>query len=161
MHRLTTLCLLGWQWKMKLLLLMLTPLRFLRLPTKVKPTKICDNPFIFRGSAERSNIVCILQAKLLICRCLLISSGYTATWRANKRIGQAWRRRLAIVCDHMFLLCDCGPYVSIVWPSVSIVWVKSICYESYHLLQNHLLVGASLSAVCFYCVGQKHLFLLW
>src|SRR6218665_2972578 len=48
---------------------MLTPPRFVRLPTKVKPKKICDNPFIFRGSAERSNIVCILQAKLLICQC--------------------------------------------------------------------------------------------
>src|SRR6218665_2477100 len=54
---------------MKLLVLMLTPPRFVRLPTKVKPKKICDNPFIFRGSAERSNIVCILQAKLLICQC--------------------------------------------------------------------------------------------
>src|SRR6218665_2434172 len=60
----------------------------------------------------------------------------------------------------MFLLCGCRPYVSIVWPSVFIVWVKSICYESYHLLQNHLLVGASLSAICFYCVGQNRLFLL-
>src|SRR6218665_2059598 len=61
-----------------------------------------------------------------------------------------------LLCGHMFLLCGCGPYVSIMWgsaicfyyvalghmfllvgcgrgarPYVSIVWLWTICYESY------------------------------
>src|SRR6218665_2467047 len=56
------------------------------------------------------------------------SSGITDSTRANKRIGQAWRRP---VC-HMFLLCGCGPYVSIGW-----LW-----------------------PICFYCVAVDHMFLL-
>ena len=95
------------------------------------------------------------------------SSGYTDSTRANKRIGQAWQKAAAwLLCDHMFLLCGRRPYVSIVWLSVSIVWVKSICYESYHLLKTICwLVPACLPSVsivwvkniCFYCERQKHL----
>src|SRR6218665_3707623 len=38
------------------------------------------------------------------------SSGMTTTTRTDKRIGQALRN---LLCGHMFLLCSCGPYVSI------------------------------------------------
>ena len=72
------------------------------------------------------------------------SSGMKGRITTNKRIGQAWQKAVArLLCGHLFLLCGRRP-------SVSIVWVKTI-----------MLVGASLSAICFYCVGQNRLFLLW
>ena len=76
----------------------------------------------------------------------------TTVWKTNKRIGQAWRQP---VC-HLFLLCGSKTYVSIVW---NICW--AVCFRRYLLwvipsvAQNHLLVGASLSTVCLYCVGQN------
>src|SRR6218665_2144237 len=37
---------------------------------------------------------------------------------------------------------------AIVWPPVSIVRPSTICF--YYMGQNHMLVGVSLSAICFY-----------
>jgi len=99
--------------------------------------------------------------------------------KQKNRSGVTKGRRLAIVCGHMFLLCG---HLFLLYgskttaePYVSIVSVKTICWAICFrrrllwvipsVAQNHLLFSASLSAICFYCVDQKHLlghmFLLW
>jgi len=35
-----------------------------------------------------------------------------------------------------------------------------LTWNAPYMGQNHMLVGVSLSAICFYCVGQNRLFLL-
>ena len=76
------------------------------------------------------------------------SSGLKAAWKTNKRIGQAWQKARRLLCGHLFLLYGSKT-------SVSIMWVKTICWLAPACLPSVSIVWVK--TICFYCERQKHL----